>query len=94
MSELMPMQNPVTKIEPEIAARLAKQSYHLVGEHGGVKVCHWTNKVLSQIDLATKEHFTGLKVMAVCKWLQNVDTCNLACTYCWREPSFRCSNKD
>jgi hypothetical protein len=37
MSELMPMQNPVTKIEPKIAARLAKQSYHLVGEHGGVK---------------------------------------------------------
>ena len=47
MSELMPMQNPVTKIEPEIAARLAKQSYHLVGEHGGVKVCHWTKQSLA-----------------------------------------------
>ena len=46
MSELMPMQSPVTKIEPKIAARLAKQSYHLVGEHGGVKVCHWTKQSL------------------------------------------------
>ena len=37
---------PITKIEPEIAARLAKQRYHLVGEHGGVKVCHWTKQSL------------------------------------------------
>ena len=27
------VQNPVTKIEPHIAAKLAKQRYHLVGEH-------------------------------------------------------------
>ena len=40
------VQNPVTKIEPRIASRLSKQRYQLVGEPGGVKVCHWTKQSL------------------------------------------------
>ena len=39
------MQGHVTKIEPKIG-KLSKQKYQLVGEHGGVKVCHWTKQSL------------------------------------------------
>ena len=33
----MTMQGKATKIEPRIAAKLSKQKYQLVGEHGGVQ---------------------------------------------------------
>ena len=80
------MQNPVTKIEPQIAARLAKQSYHLVGDHGGVKVCHWTKQSLVADRSCYKGTFYGIESHGCMQMAPNVDTCNLACTYCWREP--------
>ena len=29
-----------------LKAKLQKQRYHIVGEHGGVKTCHWTKESL------------------------------------------------
>ena len=80
------MQSPITRIEPAIAARLAKQSYHLVGEHGGVKVCHWTKENLKNDRSCYKGTFYGIGSAGCMQMAPNVDTCNLACTYCWREP--------
>ena len=77
---------PVTKIEPKLASRLAKQSYHLVGEHGGVKVCHWTKQSLINDRSCYKGTFYGIESHGCMQMAPNVDTCNLACTYCWREP--------
>ena len=77
---------PITKIEPQIAARLAKQRYHLVGEHGGVKVCHWTKQSLIADRSCYKGTFYGIERHGCMQMAPNVDTCNLACTYCWREP--------
>mgnify|MGYP003724937417 FL=1 len=77
---------PVSQIEPKIAAKLAKQSYHLVGEHGGVKVCHWTNQDLTKGRHCYKGTFYGIESAGCMQMAPNVDTCNLACTYCWREP--------
>jgi len=77
---------PITKIEPKIAARLAKQRYHLVGEHGGVKVCHWSKQSLIADRSCYKGTFYGIESHGCMQMAPNVDTCNLACTYCWREP--------
>ena len=77
---------PITQIVPKIAARLAKQSYHLVGEHGGVKVCHWTKQSLIADRSCYKGTFYGIESHGCMQMAPNVDTCNLACTYCWREP--------
>ena len=77
---------PVSQIEPKIAAKLAKQSYHLVGEHGGVKVCHWTKQDLTKGRHCYKGTFYGIESAGCMQMAPNVDTCNLACTYCWREP--------
>ena len=71
---------PITKIEPEIAARLAKQRYHLVGEHGGVKVCHWTKQSLIADRSCYKGTFYGIESHGCMQMAPNVDTCNLACT--------------
>ena len=87
------MQSPVTKIEPIIAAKLQKQSYHLVGEHGGVKVCHWTKENLKNDRACYKGTFYGIESSGCMQMAPNVDTCNLACTYCWREPHSDTLNK-
>ena len=80
------MQSPITRIEPKIAARLSKQKYQLVGEHGGVKVCHWTKQSLINDRSCYKGTFYGIESHGCMQMAPNVDTCNLACTYCWREP--------
>ena len=87
------MQNPITRIEPQLASRLAKQSYHLVGEHGGVKVCHWTKQSLIADRSCYKGTFYGIQSHGCMQMAPNVDTCNLACTYCWREPHSDTLNK-
>ena len=87
------MQSPITQIEPQIANRLAKQSYHLVGEHGGVKVCHWTKQSLTADRSCYKGTFYGIESHGCMQMAPNVDTCNLACTYCWREPHSDSLNK-
>jgi len=87
------MQNPVTLIEPKIANRLSKQKYHLVGEHGGVKVCHWTKQSLVNDRSCYKGTFYGIESHGCMQMAPNVDTCNLACTYCWREPHSETLNK-
>ena len=87
------LQGPVTKIEPAIAARLSKQKYQLVGEHGGVKTCHWTKQSLIADRSCYKGTFYGIESHGCMQMAPNVDTCNLGCTYCWREPHSDTLNK-
>ena len=65
---------PITKIEPKIAARLAKQRYHLVGDHGGVKVCHWTKQSLIADRSCYKGTFYGIESHGCMQMAPNVDT--------------------
>ncbi|MAK40674.1 MAG: 4-demethylwyosine synthase TYW1 [Euryarchaeota archaeon] len=80
-------------MEPRIANRLSKQKYHLVGEHGGVKVCHWTKQSLVNDRSCYKGTFYGIESHGCMQMAPNVDTCNLACTYCWREPHSETLNR-
>ncbi|MCH2427852.1 MAG: hypothetical protein MK168_00770, partial [Candidatus Thalassarchaeum sp.] len=82
------VQGPITKIEPRIASRLSKQRYQLVGEHGGGKVCHWTKQSLIADRSCYKGTFYGIESHGCMQMAPNVDTCNLGCTYCWREPNW------
>jgi len=87
------VQSPVTKIDARIASRLSKQRYQLVGEHGGVKVCHWTKQSLIADRSCYKGTFYGIESHGCMQMAPNVDTCNLGCTYCWREPHSDTLNK-
>ncbi len=75
-----------SRIEPQIINTLTKQSYHLVGEHGGVKICHWTKEDLKSGRDCYKGTFYGIEAGNCMQMAPNVDSCNLACSYCWREP--------
>jgi tRNA wybutosine-synthesizing protein 1 len=69
-----------------LKAKLQKQRYHIVGEHGGVKICHWTKESLLRDRQCYKGKFYGVASHSCMQMSPVVDQCNLACTYCWREP--------
>ena len=48
-------------MDPALKAKLQKQRYHIVGEHGGVKTCHWTKESLLRDEHATKAPSTALR---------------------------------
>ena len=73
-------------MDPILKAKLQKQHYHIVGEHGGVKVCHWTKQSLLNDRSCYKGKFYGVKSHNCLQMSPIVDQCNLACSYCWREP--------
>ncbi len=73
-------------MDPQLKAKLQKQRYHIVGEHGGVKVCHWTKESLLRDRQCYKGKFYGVKSHNCMQMSPVVDQCNLACSYCWREP--------
>ena len=73
-------------MDPALKATLQKQRYHIVGEHGGVKTCHWTKESLLRDRACYKGTFYGVKSHTCMQMSPVVDQCNLACTYCWREP--------
>ena len=73
-------------MDPKLKAKLQKQRYHIVGEHGGVKTCHWTKESLLRGRQCYKGRFYGIENHGCMQMSPVVDQCNLACTYCWREP--------
>ena len=73
-------------MDPALKAKLQKQRYHIVGEHGGVKTCHWTKESLLRDRACYKGTFYGVRSHTCMQMSPVVDQCNLACTYCWREP--------
>ena len=73
-------------MDPQLKAKLQKQRYHIVGEHGGVKTCHWTKESLLRDRQCYKGKFYGVQSHNCMQMSPVVDQCNLACSYCWREP--------
>ena len=47
-------------MDEQLKARLQKQHYHLVGEHAGVKICHWTKESLLRDRSCYKGKFYGI----------------------------------
>lgn len=73
-------------MDPSLKATLQRQRYHIVGEHGGVKTCHWTKESLVNDRSCYKGRFYGIASHTCLQMSPVVDQCNLACSYCWREP--------
>ncbi len=89
--EPVPLRNPGSRrdsmgMDLALKAKLQKQRYHIVGEHGGVKICHWTKESLLRDRQCYKGKFYGIESHNCLQMSPVVDQCNLACTYCWREP--------
>jgi len=48
-------------MDPAKREVLERQGYEVVGEHSGVKVCHWTKSSLTKGVGCYKETFYGIK---------------------------------
>ena len=63
---------------------LERQGYRIVGNHSGVKVCHWTKSKLTAGLGCYKETFYGIDSSRCLQMTPTVDACNLGCLFCWR----------
>jgi len=63
---------------------LERQGYKIVGEHSGVKVCHWAKHKLTTGVGCYKETFYGIDSHRCLQMTPTVDACNLGCQFCWR----------
>ena len=71
-------------MDPAKREVLERQGYKVVGEHSGVKVCHWTKSSLTKGVGCYKETFYGIKSHRCLQMTPAVDSCNLGCLFCWR----------
>ena len=72
----------------ELRQVLRKQGYGTVGEHVGVKLCHWTKEDLRHDRHCYKGDFYGIESRGCMQMTPIVDYCNFTCLYCWRSQSF------
>ena len=71
-------------VDSEKREVLERQGYRIVGEHSGVKLCHWTKASLTKGVGCYKQTFYGIESHRCLQMTPTVDACNLACQFCWR----------
>lgn len=73
-----------SEMDPQKQEVLERQGYRIVGEHSGVKLCHWTKASLTKGVGCYKQTFYGIESHRCLQMTPTVDACNLACQFCWR----------
>ena len=71
-------------METERQEILERQGYRIVGNHSGVKLCHWTKASLTKGVGCYKQTFYGIDSHRCLQMTPTVDACNLTCQFCWR----------
>ena len=77
-----------SKVNPELRKILQKQHYSIVGEHSGVKLCHWMRQKLLYGRACYKETFYGIESHRCLQMTPTVNQCNQKCLFCWRFQGF------
>jgi tRNA wybutosine-synthesizing protein 1 len=67
---------------------LEKQKYRVVGEHSGVKVCHWLGQRLLHGRSCYKQRFYGIESHRCLQMTPTVNDCTQMCLFCWRFQGF------
>jgi len=75
-------------VRDELRAILAKQGYRVVGDHSGVKLCHWMGEKLLRGRECYKEKFYGIQCHRCLQMSPTINQCNQACLFCWRFQGF------
>ncbi|MBA3044459.1 4-demethylwyosine synthase TYW1 [archaeon] len=75
-------------MNPELKKILEKQHYKIVGEHSGVKTCHWLKEKLIHNRCCYKEKFYGIKSHRCLQMTPTLNNCTQNCLYCWRYQDF------
>jgi len=75
-------------MDSNLKRMLAKQRYHVVGEHSGVKLCHWMRQSLLHGRECYKQTFYGVKSHRCLQMTPAVNQCTQSCLFCWRYQGF------
>ncbi len=75
-------------MEPELKKILEKQHYRVVGEHSGVKLCHWLKEKLVRGRPCYKEVFYGIQSHRCLQMSPALNQCTQNCLFCWRFQAF------
>jgi tRNA wybutosine-synthesizing protein 1 len=67
---------------------LERQHYRIVGNHSGVKVCHWMRQKLLHGRACYKETFYGIESHRCLQMTPTLDSCTQNCLFCWRVQGF------
>ena len=67
---------------------LEKQHYGIVGNHSGVKLCHWMRQSLLFGRECYKQTFYGIKSHRCLQMTPSINQCNHMCLFCWRHQGF------
>jgi len=72
----------------ELKRILEKQGYRVVGDHSGVKLCHWLGQKMLHGRACYKEKFYGISSHRCLQMTPTVNHCNQSCLFCWRFQGF------
>ncbi len=75
-------------MDKDLKRILEKQKYRVVGEHSGVKVCHWLGQRLLRGRSCYKERFYGINSHRCLQMTPAVNDCTQMCLFCWRFQGF------
>ncbi len=72
----------------ELKKILQKQHYAVVGNHSGVKLCHWMRQSLIYGRECYKQTFYGIQSHRCLQMTPSINQCNHMCLFCWRHQGF------
>lgn len=75
-------------MDPELRKILLRQHYAIIGEHSGVKVCHWLRQSLLFNRECYKNTFYGIRSHRCLQMTPAVNYCTQKCLFCWRYQGF------
>lgn len=75
-------------MDPNLREQLQKQQYYLVGNHSGVKLCHWTHKGIKGEGQCYKHVFYGISSEKCMQVSPALTWCTERCLFCWRSASY------
>jgi tRNA wybutosine-synthesizing protein 1 len=75
-------------MNPELQKILKRQHYAIVGEHTGVKLCHWMKQSLLFGRECYKQTFYGINSHRCLQMTPAVTHCTQMCLFCWRFQNF------
>lgn len=71
-------------MNPQLRKILQNQHYSIIGEHSGVKLCHWMRQKLLYGRACYKETFYGIESHRCLQMTPTVNQCTQKCLFCWR----------
>jgi len=75
-------------MDTEFHKILKKQHYSIVGNHSGVKLCHWMRQSLLFNRECYKQTFYGIDSHRCLQMTPSINQCNHMCLFCWRHQGF------